>query len=92
MRSRSPEKWKRTLCAGAPERLTIPTKTVPTGLVRLPPAGPAIPVIATPQSAPKRRLTPAAMTPTKSDRGARGVAPPREILTPKGAREESWRS
>jgi hypothetical protein len=45
----------------APSRVITDQHTVPTGFSSVPPSGPAIPVIATAASAPKRSIAPAAI-------------------------------
>ena len=59
MASRSPsQRWCSTRVPPGPSTATY---TVPTGFCGVPPPGPAIPVVASPQSVPNMRRTPLAI-------------------------------
>jgi hypothetical protein len=57
--ARSPGSWT-VRSTRSPSTCATLRQTVPTGFSALPPSGPAIPVIPTPISAPKRAIAPSA--------------------------------
>src|SRR5437879_3230087 len=66
MRARSPAKSSPSGVSSvvAPRRTAAQNQTVPTGLLGVPPSGPAMPVMATARSAPEVRSAPAAISRT----------------------------